>query len=46
MTAQERDQIAAIVRRTCAEQGIPLQVPPDVARAIASMLVVRRKPKP
>jgi len=38
VTAAEREQIRAIVERTCREQGIPLVVPAEVARQIAAML--------
>jgi hypothetical protein len=38
VTAAEREQIRAIVERTCAEQGVPLTVPAEVASQIAAML--------
>jgi hypothetical protein len=39
VTAEQRDQVRAVVERTCAEQGVQLQVPADVARAVAAMIV-------
>jgi hypothetical protein len=39
VTAEERDQVRAVVERTCAEQGVPLRVPADVAQAVAAMIV-------
>jgi hypothetical protein len=44
-TAEERAQVRAIVERTCAAQGVPLAVPPDVAHAVAA-LVAGRRPGP
>lgn len=38
MTAAEREQIRAIVEQTCASQGIPLAVPPEIAQAVAAIL--------
>jgi hypothetical protein len=39
MTPADRERIRALVRRTCAEQGIPLVVPADVAADMARLLV-------
>jgi hypothetical protein len=41
MTGQERDQVRALVERTCAAQGVPLVVPVDVAQAVARMIAGR-----
>ena len=38
MTPRDRERIQALVERTCAEQGIPLIVPPEVAAAVAQLL--------
>jgi len=45
MTDQERAQVRELVERTCREQGVPITVPPDVARVVA-MLVAGRRPSP
>jgi hypothetical protein len=42
MTPGERARVRERVERTCAEQGIPLVVPPDVAAAVARLLVGAR----
>jgi hypothetical protein len=42
MSPAERERIRALVQRTCAEQGIPLTVPPDVAAAVARLLAGAR----
>jgi hypothetical protein len=39
VTAEQRDQVRVVVERTCAEQGVPLQVSADIARAVAAMIV-------
>ena len=38
MTPADRERIRALVRRTCAEQGVPLVVPADVAADVARLL--------
>jgi len=42
MTAAERECVRALVRRTCAEQGVPLVVPADVAAHVARLLAGAR----
>jgi hypothetical protein len=37
----ERAHVRALVERTCAAQGVPLVVPPDVAQAVATMIAGR-----
>jgi tRNA A37 threonylcarbamoyltransferase TsaD len=49
MTAAERDQVRALVAHTCHKQGVPLVVPPDVARDVAAMIAAgprRRRRSP
>jgi hypothetical protein len=46
MTGEERARVRQVVERTCAAQGIPLAVPQDVARAVATMIARRRRPGP
>jgi hypothetical protein len=41
-TAEERAQVRSIVERSCAAQGVPLVVPPDVAHAVAALVAGRR----
>jgi hypothetical protein len=41
MTAEERERVRALVERTCAAQGVPLEVPPEAAQAVAAMIVGR-----
>jgi hypothetical protein len=38
VTAEQRDQIRTLVERTCFEQGVPLQIPADIAQAVAAMI--------
>jgi len=38
VTAAEREVIARIVRETCDEQNVPLIVPPEVCKAVATIL--------
>jgi hypothetical protein len=45
MTATERDRVRAIVERTCAAQGVPIEVPVEQAREVAAMIALRR-PQP
>jgi hypothetical protein len=39
VTPAERERIRALVQRTCAEQGISLVVPADVASDLARLMV-------
>jgi hypothetical protein len=41
VTAEERAHVRALVERTCAAQGVPLVVSPDVAQAVAAMIAGR-----
>jgi hypothetical protein len=45
VTADQRTAVRVLVERTCAEQGIPLTVPAEVARTVAAMVAVGR-PRP
>lgn len=38
MTAAEREAIARIVERTCAEQNVPVVVPPATCAEVAAIL--------
>ena len=38
MTPDDRARVREIVARSCAEQGVPLTVPPDAASAVAAMV--------
>jgi hypothetical protein len=40
MTAQERDRVRELVERSCLQQGVPLAVPPEVARDVAALIAV------
>jgi hypothetical protein len=42
VTAADRERVRALVERTCAEQGIPLVVPADVAADVAKLVAGAR----
>jgi hypothetical protein len=42
VTPPDRERVRALVERTCAEQGIPLVVPADVAAEVARLVAGAR----